>query len=78
MIDGRWLAGCLQGRARHYAVRKAVKAFSDSLLDLLVNTEETKRYVADLWGEQELLYLGPDEQVNPFVATIFVLFFLVL
>lgn len=53
-----------QGPAKDYAVRKGVKAFSDSLLDLLVDTEETNRYVKDLWGRQELLYLGPDEQVD--------------
>lgn len=52
-----------QGRAKDHAVRKGVKAFSDALLDLLVDTEETRRHVKDLWGKQELLYLGPDEQV---------------
>lgn len=45
-------------------MRKGVKAFSDALLDLLVDTEETRRYVKDLWGKQELLYLGPDEQAS--------------
>lgn len=44
-------------------MRKSVKTFSDALLDLVVDTEETRRYVVDLWGKQELLYLGPDEQV---------------
>ena len=53
-----------QGRAKDHAVRKGVKAFSDALLDLLVDTEETRRHVKDLWGKQELLYLGPDEQVG--------------
>ncbi|CAM9860894.1 unnamed protein product [Ascophyllum nodosum] len=53
------------GRAKDYAVRKGVKAFSDSLLDLLVDTDETRRYVVDRWGKPELLYLGPDEQVIP-------------
>ncbi|CAM9314944.1 unnamed protein product [Discosporangium mesarthrocarpum] len=50
---------------RHHAIRKGVKAFSDSLLDLLVDTPETKERVVDFWGRQELLYLGPDEQVIP-------------
>lgn len=45
-------------------MRKGVKAFSDSLLDLLVQTDETTKYVKDFWGRQELLYLGPDEQVK--------------
>lgn len=58
------LPAVLQGRAKDHAVRKGVKAFSDALLDLLVGTEETRRYVKDLWGKQELLYLGPDEQVS--------------
>lgn len=58
---------CVQGRAKDHAVRKGVKAFSDALLDLLVDTEETRRYVKDLWGKQELLYLGPDEQVSSVV-----------
>eukprot|EP00752_Nemacystus_decipiens_P010276 g9158.t1 len=53
------------GRAKDHAVRKGVKAFSDALLDLLVDTDETRRHVKDLWGKQELLYLGPDEQVIP-------------
>eukprot|EP00747_Dinoflagellata_sp_TGD_P079486 gnl/TRDRNA2_/TRDRNA2_160526_c1_seq1.p1 gnl/TRDRNA2_/TRDRNA2_160526_c1~~gnl/TRDRNA2_/TRDRNA2_160526_c1_seq1.p1 ORF type:complete len:859 (-),score=145.51 gnl/TRDRNA2_/TRDRNA2_160526_c1_seq1:154-2703(-) len=50
---------------RHYAMRKAVKAFTDSMLDLIVNTEETQKYVVDRLGFDELLYLGPDEQVLP-------------
>lgn len=45
-------------------MRKGVKAFSDALLDLLVDTEETDHYVKDMWGKQELLYLGPDEQAR--------------
>lgn len=65
VIDG---LGVRQGRAKDHAVRKGVKAFSDALLDLLVDTEETRRYVKDLWGKQELLYLGPDEQVFVFVV----------
>lgn len=62
-VGGAGVVVILQGRANHYAVRKSVKACSDALLDLLVGTEETRRYVKDLWGRQELLYLGPDEQV---------------
>lgn len=61
-----------QGRAKDHAVRKGVKAFSDALLDLLVDTEETQRYVKDLWGKQELLYLGPDEQVCTFFCPLVV------
>lgn len=29
-----------------------------------MDTEETRRHVKDLWGKQELMYLGPDEQVR--------------
>jgi hypothetical protein len=32
--------------------------------DLIVKTPETDKYVIDLFGKQELLYLGPDEQVR--------------
>jgi hypothetical protein len=45
-------------------VRKSVKAFTDTLLDLTVDTPETRSNVVDLLGRQELLYLGPDEQVT--------------
>jgi hypothetical protein len=41
-----------------------VKAFTDTLLDLTVDTPETRSNVVDLLGRQELLYLGPDEQVT--------------
>lgn len=45
--------------------RKAVKAFVDGILDLIVQTPETKENIVDFWGKQEYLYLGPDEQVIP-------------
>ena len=46
-------------------MRKAVKAFTDSVLDLIVQTEETKDNIVDYYGKPEILYLGPDEQVTP-------------
>jgi glutamate dehydrogenase len=46
-------------------LRKSVKAFTDALLDLIVATPETASRVVDLYGKQELVYLGPDEQVIP-------------
>jgi len=44
-------------------MRKSVKAFTDSILDLIVDTEETRELVVDKFGQSEVLYLGPDEQV---------------
>jgi glutamate dehydrogenase len=49
--------------ARPFAMRKSVKAFVDSLLDLTV-TSSVKNLV-DFYGKDELIYLGPDEQVIP-------------
>jgi len=46
-------------------MRTSVKAFTDSLLDLIVGTEETRQFVVDRLGFDELVYLGPDEQVVP-------------
>ena len=46
-------------------MRKAVKAMTDSMLDLIVDTEYTRENLVDFWGKKEVLYLGPDEQVIP-------------
>jgi len=51
--------------ARSYTMRSAVKAFTDALLDLIVSVERTRRHLVDYLGAEELLYLGPDEQVIP-------------
>lgn len=50
---------------KNFVMRKAVKAFTDTLLDLIVDTEETRARIVDLYGKKEILYLGPDEQVIP-------------
>lgn len=51
---------------RTFAMRKSTRAFVDSLLDLMVsNTPTFKETVVDYFGKDELLYLGPDEQVTP-------------
>eukprot|EP00299_Pterocystis_sp_00344_P018273 c9127_g1_i1.p1 GENE.c9127_g1_i1~~c9127_g1_i1.p1 ORF type:complete len:1063 (-),score=246.56 c9127_g1_i1:96-3107(-) len=50
---------------RQLVMRKSMKAFTDSILDLIVSVPETKKLVIDRWGAPELLYLGPDEQVIP-------------
>lgn len=49
--------------ARFILARKSIRAFTDSLLDLTV-TESCGRLV-DLYRKDELIYLGPDEQVIP-------------
>jgi glutamate dehydrogenase len=49
--------------SRDFIMRKSVKAFTDSILDLLVKTDVSKKHVIDRWGAPEWLYLGPDEQV---------------
>lgn len=48
-----------------FVMRKSVKAFTDSILDLIVDTEETREKIVDRYGKKEVLYLGPDEQVIP-------------
>ena len=46
-------------------MRKSVKAFADTILDLIVDTEESRSNILDRFGKPEVLYLGPDEQVIP-------------
>ena len=49
------------GYAKDLVLRKSVKAFTDAMLDLIVNDS---RNVVDLMsGKEEMIYLGPDEQV---------------
>ncbi len=50
---------------KNFAMRKAVKSFADTILDLIVETDETKEQRVDFLGKEEVLYLGPDEQVIP-------------
>jgi glutamate dehydrogenase len=50
---------------RHALLRNSVKGFTDSMLDLIVKTEETQKYMVDHLGFDELIYLGPDEQIIP-------------
>lgn len=47
-----------------FVMRKSVKAFVDTVLDLIVDTPETKKEIVDFYGKKEVLYLGPDEQVS--------------
>jgi len=50
---------------KKFITRKSVKAFTDSMLDLIVDSPETRKNVVDYLGKKEVLYLGPDEQVVP-------------
>mmetsp|Transcript_39648 Transcript_39648/g.73037 ORF Transcript_39648/g.73037 Transcript_39648/m.73037 type:complete len:1251 (+) Transcript_39648:78-3830(+) len=50
---------------RELVMRKSVKAFTDSMLDLIVSTPTTEAGVVDYLKKEELVYLGPDEQVIP-------------
>lgn len=50
---------------KNFVMRKSVKAFTDTILDLIVDTDETKEQRVDFVGKQEVIYLGPDEQVIP-------------
>lgn len=50
-------------KKKNFVMRKSVKSFTDTLLDLIVDTEETRENIVDLFGKKEVLYLGPDEQV---------------
>mmetsp|Transcript_6089 Transcript_6089/g.15116 ORF Transcript_6089/g.15116 Transcript_6089/m.15116 type:complete len:1143 (-) Transcript_6089:205-3633(-) len=49
---------------RDYVLRKSVKAMVDSILDLVVDTDETRENIVDYFGKREVLYLGPDENVT--------------
>lgn len=44
---------------------RCVKAFVDSLLDLITTDPEVSKRIIDRWGRQELIYLGPDENITP-------------
>jgi glutamate dehydrogenase len=48
---------------KFFAVRKSIRAFSDALLDLIV--KDSVSNLVDKYGKDELIYLGPDEQIIP-------------
>lgn len=50
--------------AKFFAMRKSVKAFTDTLLDMMV--KDSVSQMVDKYGKDELIYLGPDEQIIPF------------
>lgn len=43
--------------------RKCVRGFVDSILDLTVRDDTFKKTVVDRFGKDEVIFLGPDEQV---------------
>ena len=46
-------------------ITRSVKCFVDSLLDLITPEPETRSQVVDRLGREELVYLGPDENITP-------------
>ena len=44
---------------------RSVKAFVDAMLDLIVDDPATQERVVDRFGQPELIYLGPDENISP-------------
>lgn len=44
---------------------RGVKGFVDGLLDLITPDESVRSQVVDHFGQDELLYLGPDENITP-------------
>lgn len=60
----------LTPQAKQFVMRKSVKAFTNTILDLVVDTDETRERVVDRIGKKEILYLGPDEQVSSAISRI--------
>jgi len=46
-------------------VDRCVKAFVNSILDLIVQVPDVRKLVVDRLGKDELIYLGPDENITP-------------
>lgn len=51
--------------APELSVHRVVKGFTDGLLDLIVPVPEVRARVIDRFGKEEVLYLGPDENITP-------------
>ncbi|MCP3905945.1 MAG: glutamate dehydrogenase [Planctomycetes bacterium] len=49
----------------HARLDRGVKGFVDTLLDLITPDERTRSRIVDYFGAEELLYLGPDENITP-------------
>jgi glutamate dehydrogenase len=50
---------------KKHSMRASFKAFADAILDLITTKQDTRSYIVDYLGFEELVYLGPDEQVIP-------------
>lgn len=50
-------------KSQFFAVRKSAKCYADALLDLIV--KDSVQNLVDLYGKDELIYLGPDENIIP-------------
>ena len=46
-------------------VPRSLKGFVDAILDLITPDQRTQQHVVDRLGQEELLYLGPDENITP-------------
>jgi glutamate dehydrogenase len=53
----------LPAHRRTFTIRKSIRAFTDSLLDLIV--EPSVKNLVNYSPKEEVLYLGPDEQIIP-------------
>ncbi len=51
--------------APNESLTRCVKAFADGLLDLITTNSQTRARVVDRFGRDELIYLGPDENITP-------------
>ncbi|MCH2141697.1 MAG: NAD-glutamate dehydrogenase [Phycisphaerales bacterium] len=49
----------------HEKCGRSVKAFVDSVLDLIVDDTRVRSRIVDRSGTEELLYFGPDENISP-------------
>ena len=45
----------LSEQAKQFVMRKSVKAFSDTILDLIIDTDDTNKNVVDLLGKKEII-----------------------
>jgi glutamate dehydrogenase len=55
----------VSGDFRGYLMRKSVKAFTDSMLDMVTIDPAIRGRIVDYYNKDELIYLGPDENVIP-------------
>jgi len=46
-------------------IARCFKAFGDALLDLITPVELVRQRIVDRFGQPEIIYLGPDENITP-------------